>query len=74
MIRDRARGFDKLERLCRRIAVLQILKDRTSEWVLAVFGNVGEEPAIPLDDETGESAFDVRFGFPAQLVAVQAHV
>ena len=54
------------ERLRGRVAVLQVLKDRAAERVLALLGNVGEELAVALDDEAGQSAFEIGFGFPGQ--------
>ena len=57
------------ERLRGRVAVLQVLKDGATERVLALLGHVGEELAVTLDDETGQSAFEIGFGLPAQFVA-----
>ena len=62
------------ERLRGRVAVLQILKDGAAEPVLALLRHVGQEQAVTLDDEAGQSAFQVRFGLPAQFVAADSQV
>ena len=49
------------QRLGRGVAILEILKNRASEWVPALRWNTSEEFAIPFDDKVAEAAFDICF-------------
>ena len=50
------------ERLRGRVAVLEVLKERAAEWVLAVLGHLRKELAVALDDEACQTAFQARAG------------
>ena len=70
-------AVDELHRnewLSRRIAVLQALKDRPTKGILAIFRNVCKELSISFDDEAGQPAFEIGFGFPTEFVAALAQV
>src|SRR5438093_11544590 len=60
--------------LGRRVAVLEVLEDRTPERVFALLRESGEELAVALDDEMGQAALDIGYGFPGQFVALDAKV
>src|SRR5262249_48641425 len=62
------------ERLRRGVAVLQVLKDGATERILILLGKVREELAVALDNETGQTTFEIGFGIPTYFIAADTHV
>src|SRR5439155_23200316 len=60
--------------LGRRVAVLEVLEHRTTERVFALLRDGGEKLAVALDDEMGQAALDIGFGFPGQFVTLDSKI